>query len=214
MGISTVGKACYCKYKKWALQSRLHTLLEVPFLLNLFCSNIILVSVPECSMLEKSRLFVWHFGIRCHLNYNGTEWYRYISSIAGKVIFQIFGNILWWHFSHGTFFLWDYYCVLKMIHHDFGDLPVPPHHCFGLPLTRNQSLLRPLRFSLTHTVKSVELYYIWLCELSTKRGIKILRTSIFLIWGMNDELFFWWLVELSKRCNCGYASHYSGDSYN
>ena len=139
-------------------------------------------------ILEKPRLFVWHFGIRCHLNYNGTEWYRYISSIAGEVIFQIFGHIFMVALFTWHRFLWDYYyyCVLKMIHHDFGDLPVQPHHCLGLPLTRNQSVLGPLRFNQTLRGTSIGLYYIWPCELSTKRGIQILRTCE--EWMMNSFL--------------------------
>ena len=57
MGISTVGKAWDCKHKKWALQtvlgSRVQSLLEVTFLLNLFCSNTILADLTEWCIYGK-----------------------------------------------------------------------------------------------------------------------------------------------------------------
>ena len=109
----------------------------------------------------------------------------YFSNKCGpkvKIIWLLL-SVLQSYIYPGTFhmvpFLTRLLLCAEMIHHDLCDLLVPPHHCLGLPLTGNQFVLRPLGYNQSPTSIGAEPYYIWICELSSKWRIKILRTNRF-----------------------------------
>ena len=61
MGISTVGKARDCNRRATkVLGSQVQSLLDVTFLLNLFCSKTILAVLPELTILGKPRMSFVH----------------------------------------------------------------------------------------------------------------------------------------------------------